>query len=149
MSTPRGTTTGPRVGDSNPLFGHSASGKGCYVTHNYPTQTNRGSQSSSVPYRKGLGGVRDNFRRLYFESHGFSDLLRESTLGYAAALGLSRDLLLPLSVITWVSFANRKREDLVQRPDAPAGHLPLIMFEDGACLNLEILAQNRTRYLLA
>jgi aminoglycoside phosphotransferase (APT) family kinase protein len=107
-----------------------------------------------VPYRKGRDALKANYRHLFFSSHGFSDLLRESVAWYAGQLGIAADLLLPLSAMCWVAYANRKQAELARgraasREFDEAGHTPLIIIEDGACLNLEMLAEHRDTYLLA
>lgn len=107
-----------------------------------------------VPYRKGRDALKANYRHLFFSSHRFSDLIRESISWYAAELGIATELLLPLSAICWVGFANRKHDELARgraacREFDETGHTPLIIVEDGACLNLEFLAQHRNTYVLA
>ena len=64
---------------------------------------------------------------------------------------VGRDDIMPLSVMAWVTYANRKREALGAGAGAPAAptHRPLVVFEDDRCLNLELLARHRGDYVLA
>ncbi len=101
-----------------------------------------------VRYRKGGDTLRENYRRLFFTAHGYSDLIRDSAAAYARRLGIPPDLLLPLSTVAWVAQANRKHDALAAGGDARVDW-PLVMIENHACLNLEILAENRERYLLS
>jgi hypothetical protein len=106
-----------------------------------------------VPYRKGRDALKANYRHLLFSSHGFSDLIRESVAWYAGQLGIATELLLPLSAMCWVEFANRKHVELTRgraacREFDETGHTPLIIIENDACLNLELLAEHRDTYLL-
>jgi len=101
-----------------------------------------------VPYRKGLAALKNNYGSLFFESHTFSKPLRASIDLHLQRLGIERSLLLPLSVITWVAYANRKQDELeASQQHRASGHMPLIMIESGSCLNLEILAEKRDRYI--
>jgi hypothetical protein len=89
-----------------------------------------------VPYRKGREALEANYRRLFFEPHGYSDLIRDAVARQVAEPGLW----LPLATLSWAAFANRKHDDLAAGGRSPSSHLPLILVADGACLNLEILA---------
>ena len=55
---------------------------------------------------------------------------------------------MPLSVLCWTAFANRKQDELGCGERRETGHLPLILVREGACSNLEILAEERESYLL-
>ena len=62
--------------------------------------------------------------------------------------------MVPLSVITWVVYANRKAaalEALRGTPDdsEDVEYMPLVMLDRGRCLNLELLAEHRQEYTLA
>ncbi len=102
-----------------------------------------------MPYRKGSEALERNYGRLFFADHPFSELIRESAAWYAREIGIDTELILPLSAMTWTTYANRKREEL-DRYGESAGreHLPLIMVRDGACRNLELLAEHRKTYRL-
>jgi len=106
-----------------------------------------------IPYAKGREALRANYRQLFFTPHAFADLLRDSTSWYAGQLGVPTADVLFLSAVAWTGFANRKHDDLARAraagatPDE-AGHLPLMMIEDGACLNLELLAAHRDAFAL-
>jgi hypothetical protein len=100
-----------------------------------------------VPYAKSRQALVRNFEQLFFEPHGFSELIRDAVEHYLEQLALGPELKLPLSVVAWAAFANRKRSELAGTADDPASHMPLILLQDEACLNLEILAENRERYL--
>ncbi len=107
-----------------------------------------------IPYKKGETGLINNYRHLFFTVNRHADLIRKSVLWYKARLGIKTDLILPLSVIAWVLYANGKRLHMEKREKAiRAGRkstepLPLIMIEDNYCLNLEILVENRESYIL-
>jgi aminoglycoside phosphotransferase (APT) family kinase protein len=109
------------------------------------------SSTWCTPYRKGREALAANYRALFFSSHRFSDLLRAEVARYAEQLGIASDLVLPLSVLSWTAFANRKHDELARAGDAldPDGHIPLVLVENDSCLNLELLAQHRSSYLLA
>jgi hypothetical protein len=107
-----------------------------------------------VPYQKGRDALKANYRHLFFSSHGFSDLIRESVSWYTGQLGIATELLLPLSAMSWVEFANRKHVELARgraacREFDETGHTPLIIIDNDACLNLELLAEHRNTYLLS
>ena len=106
------------------------------------------SSTWCIPYRKGNDAVEENYRALFFRPHGFSELIHDAAAGYAERLGLTQELMLPLSVLCWTAFANRKRDELSSDELRETGHLPLILVRDGACINLEILAEQRDSYLL-
>lgn len=101
-----------------------------------------------IPYRKGSDAVEENYRSLFFRPHGFSELIRDAAADYAKAVGLSPELMLPLSVLCWTAFANRKHDELACGERRETGHLPLILVREDACINLEILAEQRDSYLL-
>jgi hypothetical protein len=100
-----------------------------------------------IPYRKGSDAVEENYRNLFFRPHGFSHLIQDAVDGTVNRLGLPREVALPLSVLCWTAFANRKRDELARDPGRETGHLPLILIREDACLNLEILAELRDRFL--
>ena len=106
------------------------------------------SSTWCIPYRKGRDAVEQNFRSLFFRPHGFSKLIHDAAADYAESSGLSQELMLPLSVLCWTAFANRKRDELSGGDRRETGHLPLILVRDEACINLEILAEHRDSYLL-
>jgi len=107
-----------------------------------------------IPYKKGKSGIVRNYRHLLFANHRHTDLIRESVSWYMGKLGIKTDLVLSLSVIVWVLYANGKQQ-LIEISDKGKGAgseqpepFPLIMFENNKCLNLEILAENREGYIL-
>jgi aminoglycoside phosphotransferase (APT) family kinase protein len=106
-----------------------------------------------VPYRKGSAPLAANYRRLFFEQHRLTELIRDSVRQYAGKLDVAVDDLLPLSVICWVVYANRKHETLSAEAAGPLWpgqtHWPLVMFEGDRCLNLELLAGHRHDYVLS
>jgi aminoglycoside phosphotransferase (APT) family kinase protein len=111
------------------------------------------SSTWCVPYRKGRQALKANYRQLFFASHRFSDLIRRDAAWYAGQLDVPPDLLLPLSAMCWTAYANRKYDELARTRAAggegdETGHIPLVMIENGACLNLELLAEHRDHYLL-
>ena len=59
--------------------------------------------------------------------------------------------MLPLSVLGWVSHANRKHAALgIDGPipdELSALHFPLVVVRDGHCRNLELLAADPGHYL--
>ena len=93
--------------------------------------------------------MEQNYRSMFFAPHSFSDLLRDSATRYAERIGVAADLMLPLSVISWVAHANRKQDFLSRNPGADgADHLPLVVVRDRTCRNLELLSEFREKYLL-
>lgn len=105
------------------------------------------SSTWCVPYRKGREALEANYRRLFFAAHRHSELIRRCCSRYARQLGLDAGLMLPLSVMSWVAFANRKRDELAAAGGEETAHMPLIMTANDRCSNLEILAELRDRYL--
>jgi len=107
-----------------------------------------------IPYQKGLNALKDNYFRLFFTRNRHADLIREAVSWYLEKLGVKTDLTLPLSIIVWVIYANQKQVELGGEAIGKEGrikvgeHLPLIIVEDNYCMNLEILAENRNRYIL-
>ena len=59
---------------------------------------------------------------------------------------------MPISVLIWVDYANRKSECLerigLRDAESARRHLPLVLVDDGRCLNLELLAAHRETYAL-
>jgi hypothetical protein len=106
------------------------------------------SSTWCIPYRKGRDAVEENYRGLFFRPHGFSELIHDTVAGYTKRLGLAQELMLPLSVLCWTAFANRKQDELCCGERRETDHLPLILVREGACINLEILAEERESYLL-
>jgi aminoglycoside phosphotransferase len=93
-----------------------------------------------IPYRKGFAGSVDRYRHMFFESHALAPAVRAGTLRYLRSVKIAAEDVLPLSVATWLLYANRKigsDEDW-----------PLVLIDRGRCLNLELLATHRDRYLL-
>jgi aminoglycoside phosphotransferase (APT) family kinase protein len=110
------------------------------------------SSTWCVPYRKGRAALRANYRQLFFARHGFSELLGKSVSWYVDQLKIATELTIPLSVMAWAAFANRKHDELARARAAGTArdetvHIPLVMIEDGACLNLELLAEHRDSFL--
>ncbi len=54
-------------------------------------------------------------------------------------------------VLSWVGYANRKRRLVTEAGDREAAQMgeiePLILFDGNRCLNLELLAEERERFL--
>ena len=107
----------------------------------------------TVPYAKGRDRLLANYRRLFFESHVLLPTLRREVQGLVAALGLAGEDLLPLSAMAWIELANLTRARLAPGGAAPfdpsSDPWPLVMLEDGHCLNLELLAERQEHYWLA
>jgi hypothetical protein len=106
-----------------------------------------------TPYAKGREALASNFRELFFGTHAYTELLQSLTRAYMERLGVARELLVPLTAVSWASYANRKHDELEELARAggiedAASHMPLIMVEDERCLNLEILATLRDRFTL-
>lgn len=105
-----------------------------------------------VPYARGQAAKEANYRRLLFDRHPLERPVGEALRRYVDGLELQRDLLLPLSVMSWVAHANRKRRRLRAigaGPGDAAKHWPLVMLEGDRCLNLEILAELSPSYILS
>jgi len=94
----------------------------------------------------------ENYLRIFFRPGLLFGPLREAAAAYVDDLGIDSELLLPLSVLTWVEYANRKAECLARIGASDEGsaqrHLPLVLVQGGACLNLELLAEHRDAYVL-
>jgi hypothetical protein len=104
------------------------------------------------PYEKGRAALTRNYRRMFFERHARSELVRRLVDRSLDRMSIDPRLRLPLATACWVAYANRKREQLssIDRgPRASDKHLPLTILEGGRCLNLELLAEHRERFLTA
>lgn len=107
-----------------------------------------------IPYKKGQSRLANNFRHLFSTQNRHADLIRQSVAWYMQKLGIKADLVLPLSIMAWVLYANAKRaileetQAIVRDGSKSSQTLPLIMIEDDYCLNLEMLAENRDGYIL-
>ena len=113
---------------------------------------------TSLAGRPGKGGAEAlarSYQRLLFGSGPHRDRIQRAAERHRRAIGLAPDQVVPASVLAWVAHANRKHAELEARraettaPLAVDRHSPLIMIDDGHCLNLEILAEFPDRYLLA
>jgi len=95
---------------------------------------------------------KDNYLRIFFQPGVLSRALRDSVARYTGELGIKAEMLLSISVMAWVEYANRKAECLARigaRDDESAGrHLPLVLVHEGHCLNLELLVEHRDEYVL-
>jgi aminoglycoside phosphotransferase (APT) family kinase protein len=102
-----------------------------------------------VPYRKGINQRALNYRQLFFGEHDQSTMIRAAGRRIANELEIDARDLVALSTLVWVVFANRKlawRDPESQRGGG-SSHRPLIMLRDQSCLNLELLATHRDRYV--
>jgi len=107
-----------------------------------------------VPRADGDAGRAAVYRHLLFEPHRHAGLFRESVEWYMQQAGLAIGLVMPLSVITWVVYANRTIEAIDGLRSTATGiaevdYMPLVLLEDDRCLNLELLAELRGAYTLA
>jgi len=105
----------------------------------------------ALPYSRVAGAQAANYRKMFFSDHDLSRLARTVAHSYLDRVGVTRRLALPLSVACWVTYANRKYDALPPSCDREAeSHyfLPLIIFEGGGCLNLELLAERRAEFIL-
>ena len=106
-----------------------------------------------VPYKKGAAARVTNYLTMFFGEHRLTRPVVDAARGFTRRLGLESSDLLGLSVLAWVAHANRKRRLLSHHAAAAEGasaaHWPLVMFEDESCLNLELLAEHRNRYVLS
>lgn len=99
-----------------------------------------------TPYAKGREALARNYEALWFERHAYSGNLREAVGRYLDALGIRRELAVPLAAVSWACLANRKREELRPGVD-PDRYRPLVMLDRAGCLNLERLAERGEGFL--
>jgi len=105
----------------------------------------------ALPYSRAAGAQAANYRKMFFSEHDLTGPARTVAHSYLDRVGVARRLALPLSVACWVTYANRKYDALPESCDREAeSHyfLPLIIFEGGGCLNLELLAERRGEFIL-
>jgi len=104
-----------------------------------------------IPYVADADGLQSNYRKLFFSSNRHSELIKSTVSRYLAEFGIGIDMALPLSVIAWVWYANRRRLEM-ELLSCCCSHktksMPLIMIEDDYCLNLEFLAELQETYVL-
>ena len=72
------------------------------------------------------------------------ETFRSTIGGYLDRIGLGRELALPLAALAWAQLALRKVEQLDGgRLGSFSRCFPLVLLEEGRCLNLELLAERR------
>gem|GEM_PF-3011832 len=109
----------------------------------------------SIPFKKGVRGLRDNYHRLFFAEHLHRHRIRYAVSRYLRRLGVKEDIALFLSAMSWVFYANRKRAEISAIAQTSgvvvenAIHCPVIMIDRNRCLNLEMLAEERDRYIFS
>lgn len=106
-----------------------------------------------IPYEKGAAARATNYLTMFFGEHRLTRPIVDAVRGFRRRLDIEPGDVLGLSVLAWVAHANRKRRLLSRCAATTDGdgvtHWPLVMFEKGSCLNLELLAEHRTRYVLS
>ncbi|MFC2173046.1 phosphotransferase family protein [Acidobacteriota bacterium] len=109
-----------------------------------------GSLSREEIYRR-------NFQQLFFNTGAYGAACRIAAKRYLDALGVAWHLAQALYVMAWITHANRKAQWLETREQSQAeGHgtddpnsaFPVTFFEGGSVMNLELLAEDRQRFVL-
>jgi len=106
-----------------------------------------------VPYEKGDAARVTNYLTMFFGEHRLTRPVVDAARGFGRRLGIESGDVLGLSVLAWVAHANRKRRllarDAATADEGEVTHWPLVMFDGESCLNLELLAEHRDRYVLS
>lgn len=107
----------------------------------------------AIPRRRDVDGRAENYRTLFFKPNRFTPLIRSALNQLCTTLAMAPELILPLTAIAWTSLANRKRAEREEAASTDTDatwddwNMPLILVQDNACLNLELLARHRTDFL--
>ena len=103
-----------------------------------------------IPRRPGAAARVANYREIFFRRHRHSKRIAREVARYLETFGLAAELALPLMVLSWVGYANRKRRLVTEagdRAEAEGEIEPLTLLEENRCLNLEVLAEERESFL--
>jgi len=109
-----------------------------------------------MPHGRGVAAQERNYRALFFTPTPLTSPLQRGVRRYTERLGITPRLLLPLSVMAWVQHALYKAASvsrLSASPDEEEALMPYVhhitIINRDQCLNLEVLAAERDRYVFA
>jgi len=110
------------------------------------------SSTWCIKYGRSLAEQQSNYQSMFFRDTYLTETFQQGARSYAKSMKFDINMLMPLSVMTWVYHALHKADFVKQYAKNNTNFLmqkvqPITIINNNQCLNLEILATEKHNYI--